>query len=96
MQPDWRTSTSRNPHKQPGKCIRLIFKRPEGVFQQSPDSDHRFTACRSLDLQQFAGVLAHEFGHFAQSSGMRLSYLIRSINHWFARVVFEEDQWTAN
>lgn len=46
-----------------------------------------------LDLQQFAGVLAHEFGHFAQSSGMRLSYLIRSINHWFARVVFEEDQW---
>jgi len=26
-----------------------------------------------LDLQQFAGVLAHEFGHFAQGAGMRLT-----------------------
>lgn len=46
-----------------------------------------------LDLRQFAGVLAHEFGHFAQAAGMRLSYLIRSINHWFARVVYERDEW---
>jgi len=46
-----------------------------------------------LDLNGFAGVLAHEFGHFSQSSGMRLTYIIRSINHWFARVVFEEDEW---
>lgn len=44
-----------------------------------------------LSISEFAGVLAHEFGHFAQSSGLRLSYLIRSINHWFARVVYEED-----
>ena len=46
-----------------------------------------------LDLKQFAGVLAHEFGHFSQGAGMRLSYLIRSINMWFARVVYERDEW---
>jgi len=46
-----------------------------------------------LTLPQFAGVLAHEFGHFAQGAGMRLNYLIRSINLWFARVVYERDSW---
>ena len=46
-----------------------------------------------LDLRQFAGVLAHEFGHFAQGAAMRLSYVVRSINFWFARVVFERDDW---
>ena len=46
-----------------------------------------------LSLQQFAGVLAHEFGHFAQHAGMRLTYVIRSINFWFARVVYERDEW---
>jgi Zn-dependent protease with chaperone function len=46
-----------------------------------------------LDMRQFAGVLAHEFGHFAQGAGMRLTYVIRKINFWFARVVFERDKW---
>ncbi|MCX6923552.1 MAG: M48 family metallopeptidase [Verrucomicrobia bacterium] len=46
-----------------------------------------------LDMRQFAGVLAHEFGHFAQGAGMRLTYIIRKINFWFARVVFERDAW---
>ena len=46
-----------------------------------------------LSLRQFAGVLAHEFGHFSQRTGMRVSYLIRSINLWFARVVYERDSW---
>ncbi len=46
-----------------------------------------------LDMRQFAGVLAHEFGHFAQGVGMRMTYLIRSINFWFARVVYERDEW---
>ena len=46
-----------------------------------------------LSLRQFAGVMAHEFGHFTQGFGMRLSYVIRSINAWFARVVFERDAW---
>ena len=46
-----------------------------------------------LNLREFAGVLAHEFGHFAQGTAMRLSYIVRSINYWFARVVYERDSW---
>jgi Zn-dependent protease with chaperone function len=46
-----------------------------------------------LSLQQMAGVLAHELAHFAQRAGMRLSYVVRSTNFWFARVVFQPDAW---
>jgi hypothetical protein len=46
-----------------------------------------------LTMRQFGGVLAHEFGHFAQGAGMRLSFLIRSISYWFTRVVYERDAW---
>ena len=48
-------------------------------------------ACQSLP--QFTGVLAHEFGHLGQSVGMRAVYVIRRVNHWFARVVYERDEW---
>ncbi len=48
-----------------------------------------------MDLRSFGGVLAHEFGHFAQGAGMRLTFVIRNINAWFARVVYERDQWDA-
>lgn len=34
-----------------------------------------------LSLEQFAGVLAHEFGHFSQGMGMRMTYIVRSISH---------------
>lgn len=47
----------------------------------------------SLQLSQFAGVLAHELGHFNQGLGMRLSFIIRSISAWFTRVVYERDSW---
>ena len=46
-----------------------------------------------VTLQQFAGVLAHEFGHFTQGAGMRLYSLIMRINMWFARVVYQHDEW---
>ncbi|MCA9291566.1 MAG: M48 family metalloprotease, partial [Phycisphaerales bacterium] len=46
-----------------------------------------------MNTRQFAGVLAHEFGHFTQGAGMRMTYLIRSIHHWLARVVYERDAW---
>ncbi|MFN0134978.1 MAG: M48 family metalloprotease [Phycisphaerae bacterium] len=46
-----------------------------------------------LTLRQFTGVLAHEFGHFAQGLGMRLRYVIVTINQWFSRLVYERDQW---
>ena len=31
--------------------------------------------------------------HFAQGSAMRLTYVVRSVNAWFARVVYERDEW---
>ena len=48
-----------------------------------------------LDLRQFSGVLAHEFGHFSQGAGMRLTNIIRAVNYWFARLVYERDDWDA-
>ncbi len=49
-----------------------------------------------LTARQFAGVLAHEFGHFAQGAGMAATYIIRTVNNWFARVVFGRDSWDAS
>jgi Zn-dependent protease with chaperone function len=49
-----------------------------------------------LSLKQFTGVLAHEFGHFSQGAGMRLGVIIRMVNLWFARVVYERDAWDEN
>lgn len=46
-----------------------------------------------LSLRQFAGVLAHEFGHFSQGAGMRLTYVVRTVSFWFTRVVYERDRW---
>lgn len=46
-----------------------------------------------LSVAEFAGVLAHEMGHFSQGMAMRLSYIIRSVNLWFARVAYERDAW---
>ena len=46
-----------------------------------------------LDLKQLAGVMAHELGHISQGSGARLMDVISSINSWFARVVYERDEW---
>ncbi len=48
-----------------------------------------------MTVRQLTGVLAHELGHFAQGFGMRLKYVIESINGWFARVVYERDAWDA-
>ena len=46
-----------------------------------------------LTVRELAGVIAHELGHFGQGAGMRLSYIIGSINFWFARVVHQRDRW---
>ena len=46
-----------------------------------------------LTVRQLGGVIAHEFGHFAQGGGMKLTFIVRSINNWFSRVVYERDDW---
>lgn len=48
-----------------------------------------------LTIDQFAGVLAHEFGHFSQTAGFRLSFFIRSIYMWFYRIAKERDAFDA-
>jgi Zn-dependent protease with chaperone function len=47
----------------------------------------------NLSARELAGVIAHEFGHFTQGAGMRLSYLVRSVSAWFARAAYERDAW---
>ena len=44
-----------------------------------------------LSSRELAGVLAHEFGHFSQRIGMGTSLIIRKVNLWFARVVYQRD-----
>lgn len=46
-----------------------------------------------MNIRQFTGVLAHEFGHFAQPSAMVTHYLVHSINYWFANRAYEPDAW---
>lgn len=47
----------------------------------------------ALDTRDFAGLLAHELGHFSQRGGMRFIFLIETINDWFFRIVYERDTW---
>ena len=37
-----------------------------------------------LSAREFGGVLAHEFGHFAQGAGMITTYVVRMVSFWFA------------
>lgn len=56
-----------------------------------------------VNMKQFAGILAHEFGHFTQGFAMRFNYIIQTINAWFRQFVHEKDaiddlldRWSAN
>jgi len=48
-----------------------------------------------LSARQFVGVMAHEFGHFAQRFGMRCSYFVNSVNRWLEHCAYGEDTWGA-
>jgi Zn-dependent protease with chaperone function len=67
--------------------IFLAFVRPEFVLTIG------LPLVAGLTVRQFGGVLAHEFGHFTQGGGMRLTFVVRAINMWFARVVHDRDHW---
>ena len=43
-----------------------------------------------LNTRQFAGVLAHELGHFTQQSSIRLTALVMRISMWFSRAADSE------
>jgi Zn-dependent protease with chaperone function len=44
-----------------------------------------------LSARQFVGVLAHEFGHFAQRIGMICAFVVNSINGWLEHCAHGED-----
>jgi Zn-dependent protease with chaperone function len=46
-----------------------------------------------LTARQFVGVLAHEFGHFAQRFGMICSFTVNSVNRWLEHRAYGEDAW---
>ena len=51
-----------------------------------------------LSAAGFAGVLAHEFGHFAQRGGRGLSRAAGAVQSWLARTVYKRDavdEWLA-
>ncbi|MES1240573.1 MAG: M48 family metalloprotease [Acidobacteriota bacterium] len=45
----------------------------------------------SLTLQQLAGIIAHETGHFSQKAGLRLSLVIRVMSRWLQLLVYRRD-----
>lgn len=46
-----------------------------------------------FNVRQLTGVLGHEFGHFSQGYGMKLSAIVRRMNYWYMRAAFERDNW---
>lgn len=64
-----------------------------GVFSRDLDLTIGLPLVTGLSVRELSGVLAHEFGHFAQGGGMRMTVVIRSINAWLYRVVHERDTW---
>lgn len=45
------------------------------------------------NVQQLMGVIAHEFGHFAQRSGMFAYQFINGVNRWLAECAYGQDVW---
>lgn len=48
-----------------------------------------------MNVRQFVGVLAHEFGHFAQGGGMRSAFIINHVNRWLHSRGYQRDEWDA-
>ena len=46
-----------------------------------------------MSARQLVGVLAHEFGHFAQRGGMRAAHLIHYVNRWLESRAYHHDAW---
>jgi Zn-dependent protease with chaperone function len=66
---------------------------PLGILKRDLALTIGLPLAAGLSVRELGGVLAHEFGHFAQGGGMRLTMIVRSVNAWFARVVYERDKW---
>lgn len=47
----------------------------------------------SMNSRQLVGVLAHEFGHFAQGGAMRCAHVINNVNRWLHSRAYDHDEW---
>lgn len=45
-------------------------------------------------VQEFVGVMAHEFGHFAQRSSMFTSVWVNTVNRWLGECAFGHNVWS--
>jgi Zn-dependent protease with chaperone function len=70
-----------------------FMRGPFGLFRRHLVLTIGMPLAAGLTIRQFGGVLAHEFGHFAQGGGMRLTAIVRGLNAWLWRVVHERDAW---
>jgi Zn-dependent protease with chaperone function len=66
-----------------------------GLFRDDLTLTIGLPLARGMSLREFAGVLAHEFGHFAQGGAMRLSTLVRRSLSFMLRIVHERDGFDA-
>jgi Zn-dependent protease with chaperone function len=64
-----------------------------GLFTAGRELTLGLALVATMPLREFAGVLAHEFGHFNQGTSMRMSAVVMSVNAWLARVAYERDAW---
>ena len=46
-----------------------------------------------MNVQQLLGVVAHEFGHFAQRSSMLAYWFINTVNQWLYDCAHGQDDW---
>ncbi len=47
----------------------------------------------SMNVQQLAGIIAHELGHLSQRGGMQLWHWSNFVVDWFDYVAFKRDRW---
>ncbi|GDY25535.1 hypothetical protein AHAT_14250 [Agarivorans sp. Toyoura001] len=46
-----------------------------------------------MNMRQLSGILAHEFGHFAQAQAMQTRYIVQTTNNWFYSRAYHADEW---
>ena len=64
-----------------------------GVVAQDTKLTLGLPLVAGLDLRSFAGVLAHELGHFSQRWGMVLAWVITGISERFEFLMYNRDRW---
>lgn len=62
-----------------------------GIFSQRRQLNLGLSLVSGFTIQELAGVIAHEMGHFSLDRNIRLLAMIRWVNGWFARAVYERD-----